>query len=142
MPIPLLTTEMSQILKKLVVLTRAGQLPWETTASSDVLVTPLGGEYSARLEQTADFDGDPTEHDHVLTVSKGRKVLFALTRRDFEQDVPGFQVAFRDVLADSGDYPYKLFYELWQRANFKGSKLADDLEFLNKLLDTKVRGGA
>src|SRR5215213_6743503 len=96
----ILTPEMIDLLKKVVRLTRDGSLAWEVTADPDVLIAPLGGDYSVKVQRVPDF-GDEEESsdipDQIVTIAKGRRELFSLDRRDFT-NLAAFRTAFGDVL--------------------------------------------
>lgn len=139
----ILTPEMIDLLKKVVRLTRDGSLAWEVTADPDVLVAPLGGDYSVKIQRVPDFGDDEESSDipdQVVTIAKGRRELFTLDRRDFN-NLTTFRAAFADTLVRPTDGPYPIFKELWDRAYFKAAKIEDEVSAINKLLDTKLRSG-
>jgi hypothetical protein len=136
---------MIDILKKVVRLTRNGSLAWEATADPDVLIAPLGGDYSVKLNLVPDFSYDPEygdpddvpQPDHIVTVAKGRRELFSLDRRDFS-DASAFSAAFGDLL-DPGGTPYTMFKEIWDRAYYKAAKIDEEVQTINRLLDAKMQ---
>jgi hypothetical protein len=145
----IITPEMVGLLKKVVRLTREGQLPWEATADPATLIAPLGGDYSVRVQLVPDFDYDPDYSepddepvpDQVVTIAKGRRELFSLDRRDFA-DVAKFSGAFADVIDSDSNTAFGLFRELWDRAYFKAAKIDEEVQAINRLLDAKIKTGA
>jgi hypothetical protein len=125
--------EMGEFLVKVLHATQKGSLAWETTADPDIMFAPLGGEYSVKLEQVEDFEGNSSAPDHILTLLKGRRPLFSLDRRNFENTD-----TLKKIL-DSEIVPFHIFKELWDRAYFKASKISDELDVVNKLLDTRLK---
>src|ERR1041385_8666870 len=69
---------------KIAKLTSLGQLAWESTADGNLLIAPLSTEYTVRIKKVGDLDGKfDAEDDHEVSLLKGRKTLFSLTRLDF-----------------------------------------------------------
>lgn len=132
----MLTDEMVTLLRKVLLLTREGKLAWEFTADPDTIIAPLGNNYVAKLEMVSDFENnDPeAEPDHILSILKGSKFLFSVDRRNFSKDKELFLRYFSDIVPQSY-YPFNFFKELWDRAYFKSTKITEEINNINSILD-------
>lgn len=126
--------EQIEFLRKVFHLTRKNEIDWDTTADLRTLVAPLAGEYSVRLQQIDDLEGQSEISDHQLTLMKKGRALFSLDRSDVS-DLSTFEQYF----AGQQLYSYTVFKELWDRAYLKANKISDEVEKVNKLLDSLLR---
>lgn len=116
--------------------TRRGTLPWETTADPATLVSQLEGDYSLKLELVPDLDGQQTpEPDHRLSLSKGRRTVLTIDRKDFTI------VEIKRVLAGFENV-YQVFLDLWKRAFLKANKVSDEITEVNRILDKMLSPNA
>lgn len=111
--------------------TIADQLEWETTADEDVLIAPLGGPYTAKLEHAARYNENGDEYwGYELTLQKSREELLRLD--DEMLNSTPFSRYFNSRTA------YSVFHEMWTRAILKAKKLTEELNAVNMLLATRL----
>jgi hypothetical protein len=127
--------ELESFFVKVLRATKKGIITWEPTADPEVLTAPLEGEYSLRLELTPDFEGTAPEPDHILSLYKGRKRIITVDRRDISK-------AELDKLTGGAyEFEYNAFSELWKYASLKASRIPEELEEVNRLLERKLQEG-
>lgn len=128
-----LSTEMIDFATNVARATYGDRLDWETTADEDVLIAPLGGPYTARLQRVwrRDSDGDPFDVIE-LTLLKGREALFELDG-DLLQNT-----AFARLRTSSNSWG--ILRDMWARAILKAKKVTEELNAVNKLLGDRLKG--
>jgi hypothetical protein len=111
--------------------TIADQLDWETTADESVLIAPLGGPYTAKLEHAARYNDHGDEYwAYELTLQKSREELLRL-----DDEMLNSTTFSRQFGSHSA---YAAFNEIWTRAILKAKKLTEELNAVNKLLGTRL----
>jgi hypothetical protein len=128
------TTEIINLFKKVFIGTMKGVILWEKTADPGKLVAPLEGEYALLLEEVPDLEGKSDIPDNTLSLSKGRQIVFKLSRNDFET----INIDFKIMLGDKYINPYIVFKDMWVSAYLKAHKISDEINIINSMLDKKL----
>ena len=129
--------EQAEFLKRILRLSRRGDLGWEVTADPNTIAASLGEDYSVRIQIVPDLSNEDSGPDHQISLMKGRRLLFTLDRQSFLDTAP-----FQSLFSQKGEfYMYTLFKELWDRAYMKAAKISDDLDHVNQLLQDKLSEG-
>ncbi|MEA2413774.1 MAG: hypothetical protein QOI58_431 [Thermoanaerobaculia bacterium] len=122
---------------KVLQLTRQETLAWEATADQYVLIAPFKGEYVFRLTR---FE-NPSPYSpyatltHGLAVLKGRQVLMSFGSEEFTE-TRNLQKALDEPQSRTTSAEY--FEELWKRAFYRANRVPEELERVNKLLDSEL----
>lgn len=124
--------DIESFLVKVLRATKRGIIAWEATANPDLIVAPLEGEYSIRLEMVPDFEGASPDPDHILSLYKGRKVVLRTDRREISLDT------LIKLSGEKYDNAYHVFKDLWKYASLKANRIPEEIETVNRLLDKKL----
>jgi hypothetical protein len=127
------TPDIESFLARVLRATKRGIISWEATANPELVVAPLEGEYSIRLEMAPDFEGATPEPDHILSLYKGRKAIFRTDRREISLE------RFKDLFGEDYENPYQVFKDLWKYALLKANRIPEEIETVNRLLDKKLK---
>lgn len=111
--------------------TTEDKLEWEVTADEDILLAPLGGQYTAKLELVTRQDSDGDEYpSYELALIKGRDELFRL-------DAPMLSgTSFAKSLKTDRSYP--ILRDMWNRAILKARKVTEELNEVNRILEARL----
>lgn len=123
---------MSQFFAKIYAATVQGKLEWELTANPKVLTAPLGDDYFVRVALVPDLDDEGPEPDQIVYLFQGQTQLLKVTRKNISVD------SIRQWLNTDETYPYRLFEDLWMRAQARATKLDLHLNAVNRLLDERI----
>src|SRR3954469_13285475 len=112
--------------------TNNDKLDWEVTADEDILLAPLGGAYTAKIERVLREDQNGEDYpDYELALIKGGGELFRLSAGMLS----GTSFA-RSVGTDK--YPYPILRQLWMRGILKAKNVTEELNAVNRLLLAKL----
>ncbi|MDQ3818793.1 MAG: hypothetical protein M3362_14095 [Acidobacteriota bacterium] len=126
------TPDVESFLARVLRATKRGIIAWEATANPELIVAPLEGEYSIRLEMVPDFEGATPEPDHILSLYKARKIILRIDRREISLE------RLNKVSGEEYDTAYQAFNELWKYASLKANRIPEEIEAVNRLLDKKL----
>ncbi len=108
--------------------TNNDKLEWEATADEDIMLAPLGGPYTAKLERVSRRDDNEDRYaDYELVLIKGRDELFRLDGAMLSE------TSFAESVGNE-QYPYPILRNMWTRAILKTKKVTEELNAVNRLL--------
>lgn len=129
-------SDAAETVAKVLRLTRQDTLEWEATADPHHLIAPFQGEYIFELSRFEDPKPEPYGSvEYGLSVVKKRRAVVSFGSGAFSRG--------RDLQTDLGEPETKTavrkdFEELWKRAFYRANQVPEELERINKLLDSAL----